>query len=137
MKSLRAGNILGEIVRTPANLSNENTMPGNGPHRLEFIGEEPLIFRVLAILFAVDILLGLALEFCGKYFLPRPSATLPPCRALTDGGTQYHAPAIVCSYAENWMWFAPILFAAVMLVMLVYHKQVRYVCRGHTRQNRS
>ena len=111
-------------------------MPGNGPHRFEFVGEEPLIFRMLAILLALVVFFGLALELGATYVLPRTSTNLPPCPALAYGGIQYHAPAIVCSYADKWMWFSAILFGAVIVVMIVYHKQVRYVYRGRKRSPR-
>jgi hypothetical protein len=108
-------------------------MPGHGPHRFEFIGKEPLIFRVLVISLLAVSFLGLALDFGAKYFLPKASASLPPCNALMDGGVQYHAPGIVCSYADRWVSIELILLVGIFLTLVIFRKRVRYIYRGLNR----
>ena len=105
-------------------------MPGSGPHRFHFVDKEPLIFRVVVLLLVVGGFLRLALDFGAKYFLPKATATLQACEALTDGGIQYHAPAVVCSYADNWIWLDFSLLGAGALIMLIFRKRVRYTYRG-------
>jgi hypothetical protein len=109
-------------------------MPGAGPHRFEFIGKEPLVFRVLVVLFVAAGFFGLALDFGAKYFLPKASESLQACKALSFGSLQYHAPRIVCWYADQWISIEFILFAAIALTMIILRKRVRYVYRGGRQQ---
>jgi hypothetical protein len=102
-------------------------MPFGGGHRLEFEGKDPLAFRVLAILLFANTFLGLSLTFTGKYFLPKASADLPACEALSDGGVQYHAPQAVCWFADHCIHLQFILLAAISAIFIIFRKRVRYI----------
>jgi hypothetical protein len=59
------------------------------------------VVKVVALLLIVNTFLFLLLDFGAKYVLPKASLHLTTCEALTSGGVQYHAPAIVCWYADR------------------------------------
>jgi|SRR5580704_15986437 hypothetical protein len=98
-----------------------------GRHRFEFDGKDPLAFWVLAILLFANTLFGLSLTFAGKYFLPKASADLPACEALTDGGVRYHAPQAVCWFAGHCIYLQFILLAAIAAIFIIFRKRVRYI----------
>jgi len=105
-------------------------MPGLGTSRLEFIGEAPLLFRVLTILLFANTVLLLGLSFLGRYFLPKASENLPACADLSSKTVQLHAPAFVCWYSGWAIAIQLIILGVMALTMLLYRKQVRYVYRG-------
>ncbi len=77
-------------------------MPAGGRFRFTFVGEEPLIFRIVATLTVANPLLGLALPFAVKYLAPE-SPHWAVCEALESKGVQFHVPGIICWYAEWWV----------------------------------
>lgn len=104
-------------------------MPGFGGHRFEFVGREPLVFRVLVILFMASMFLDLALPFLTKHLLPRASVGVQACEALMRDGVQYHAPEIICWYATRSNKINLLLFAVLIGTLFVFRKRVRYVGR--------
>jgi hypothetical protein len=104
-------------------------MPGGGRHRFEFVGKEPLAFRVVATLLFANTFLCLLLTFGAKYFLPKASLSLQPCDALGERGVQYHAPEIVCWYASRSTEIQFILVALLAAVFIVFRKRVRSIYR--------
>jgi hypothetical protein len=102
-------------------------MPFTGGHRFEFEGKDPLAFRVLVIGLFANTFFGLSLTFAGKYFLPKASADLPACEALTDGGVRYHAPQAVCWFANHCIYFQFILLAAIAAMLVIFRIRVRYI----------
>ena len=102
-------------------------MPGAGGYRFYFEGKDPLIFRVLAILLFANTFFGLGLGFAGQYFLPKASATLQPCEALTKAGMQYHAPALVCWFAGRFIPIQFILLALIAATFVMFRERVRYI----------
>jgi hypothetical protein len=102
-------------------------MPFGGGHRFEFEGKDPFAFRVVTILFVANTFFGLSLSFTGKYFLPKASADLPPCEALTDRGVQYHAPQAVCWFADHWIYLQFILLAVIAAIFVIFRQRVRYI----------
>ena len=103
-------------------------MPGGG-HRFEFVGKDPVVFRVVVTLLFVNTFLFLSLDFGAKYFLPKASGNRRPCEALAWNGVQYHAPEIVCWYASRSIAIQFILLAMVTAVFIVFRKRVRYIRR--------
>lgn len=103
-------------------------MPG-GRHQFEFVGKQPLVFRVVAALLFVNTFLFLSLGFGAKYFLPKASVNRRPCEALAWNGVQYHAPEIVCWYASRSIAIQFILLAMVVAVLIIFRRQVRYIPR--------
>jgi hypothetical protein len=103
-------------------------MPG-GRHQFEFVGKQPLVFRVVAVLLFVNTFLFLSLSFGGKYFLPKASANRRPCEALAWNGVQYHAPEIACWYVSRSIAIQFILLAMVVAVLIIFRRQVRYIPR--------
>jgi hypothetical protein len=110
-------------------LFDEETMPGAGRHRFEFVGKEPVAFWVVATLLFVNTFLSLLLGSGAKYLLPKVSLNLQPCEALTEKGVQYHAPEIVCWYASRSIDIQFILLALVAAVFIIFRKRVRYIFR--------
>jgi hypothetical protein len=104
-------------------------MPG-GRHRFEFVGNDPLMFRVVVALLFVNTFLMLLLEFGAKYFLPKSSPELRPCEALAESGVQYHAPEIVCWYASHSLAIDYVLLALVAAIFIIFRKRVRYFRRN-------
>ena|SRR5260221_10135538 len=103
-------------------------MPG-GRHQFEFVGKEPLVFRVVVALLFVNTILLLSLDFGAKYFLPKASVNLPACEALTWDRVQYHAPETVCWYASRSIAIQFILLAMLAAVFIIFRKRVRYIQR--------
>jgi hypothetical protein len=103
-------------------------MPG-GRHKFEFVGKDPLVFRVIVTLLFINTLFLLSFGFGAKYFLPKASATLQPCEALAWHGVQYHAPEIVCWYASHSIAIQFILLAMMAAVFIWFRKRVRYIRR--------
>jgi hypothetical protein len=101
-----------------------------GRHQFEFVGKEPIVFLVVAMLLFVNTFLLLSLDFGGKYFLPKASANLRPCEALTWNRTQYHAPEIVCWYASRSIAIQFILLALLFAILIIFRKRVRYIRRN-------
>ncbi len=102
-------------------------MPGVGGHRFEFIDREPLVFRVAFVLLFVNGLLGLLLEFGAKYFFPKASVSLLPCKALAEG--QYHAPQIICWFESRWIAIQFVLVGLIAAIFVIFRKRVRYIGR--------
>jgi hypothetical protein len=105
-------------------------MPGGGRHRFEFVGKEPLVFRVVSTLLFVNTFPMLLLAFGAKYFLPKASPNLQPCEALAEKGVQYHAPEVVCWYANRWIAIQFILLALMAAILIIFRKRVRYIFRN-------
>jgi hypothetical protein len=104
-------------------------MPGGGRHRFEFVGKEPLVFRVSVTLLFVNTFLLLSLDFAAKHFLPKASVNLRPCEALAARGVQYHAPKIVCWYASHSIAIQFILLGLIAAIFIIFRKRVRYIRR--------
>ena len=102
-------------------------MPGAGGHSFYFVGREPLVLKVVALLLVVNTFFFLSLDFGAKYFLPRASLHLTPCEALTSGGVQYHAPAIVCWYANRSITIQFILLALGAAIFIIFRKHVQHI----------
>jgi|SRR5580704_348835 hypothetical protein len=101
-------------------------MPG-GAHRWEFIGKTPAIFTIAAVLFAINISLGLALVFLGKFIIPKNMANAKECAALAGCGIRFGVPESVCWFAH---WNDAISFTLLgvgILVMVIYRKNVQRV----------
>jgi hypothetical protein len=105
-------------------------MPGSGPHRWYFVGEVPLLFRVLIILLFVNTVLSLGLPSVVQHLLPKSFDNLPICADLSGKTAQVHAPAFVCEYLGGSIPIQFIILALMALTMLFYRKQVRYEYRG-------
>lgn len=82
-------------------------MPGGG-HRFEFVGKEPLAFRVIASLLFVNTILMLTLNFGGRYFLPK------------------QAPHIVSWYSDRSIVIQFVLMALLVSIFVIFRKRVRY-----------
>jgi hypothetical protein len=102
-------------------------VPGAGAHRFYFEGEDPLVFRALAVLLFANTFFGLGLDFTAQYFLPKATVNLPPCEPLTRAGVQYHAPALVCWFAERFIPIQFILLALIGATFVIFRKRVRYM----------
>ena len=102
-------------------------MPGFGGHRFEFVDREPLVFRVVVVLFLLNTFLGLLFEFGAKYFFQRASISLPPCEALAGG--QYHAPQIICWFESRWIAIQFIFVGLIAAILVILRKRVRYIGR--------
>jgi hypothetical protein len=101
-------------------------MPG-GAHRWEFIGKTPAIFTILVVVLAVNISLGLALAFLGKFIIPQGMANSTQCGAIADYGIRYSVPESVCWFA-NWNnTISFVLLGVAVLVMLIFRNNVRRV----------
>jgi hypothetical protein len=105
-------------------------MPGAGRHRFYFVGEEPLAFRIVFVLLFVNTFLFLCMDFGAKYLLPKASRTLQPCDALAERGVRYHAPAIVCWYANHAIAIQFILLALLAAIFIMFRKRVQYIRRN-------
>ena len=103
-------------------------MPG-GRHRFEFVGKEPLMFRLVTALLFANTLFLMLIDFGAKYFLPKASLSLPPCEALARRGVQYHAPGIVCWYASCSIPMQWALLALIVAILIISRKRVRNVGR--------
>jgi hypothetical protein len=105
----------------------EEKMPRGGGHRFEFVDREPLVFRVVFVLFLVNTFLGLLFEFGAKYFFPKASMSLSPCEALAEG--QYHAPQIICWFESRWIAIQFVLLGVISVILIIFRKRVRYIRR--------
>ena len=102
-------------------------MPGMGGHRFQFEGSEPWILWIVAALLALNTVLLVFLNFSAKYFLPETSPDLPPCPALANAGVQYHAPKMLCWYADHSIAIQFVILAVLASVFFIFRKQVRYI----------
>ena len=100
-------------------------MPGGGAHRFEFVGREPLVFRIVAVLLFANTFLGLLFEFGAKYLFPKASTSLPPCEALGP----YHAPHIICWFEGRSIAIQFILLGLIAIILVIFRKRVRYIRR--------
>jgi hypothetical protein len=100
-----------------------------GRHQFEFVGKDPLVFRVFATLLFLNTFLLLLLGFGAKYLFPTASGNLQVCETLTRDGVQYHAPEIVCWYASHSIAIQFILLAIIAAVFVAFRKHVRYIRR--------
>jgi hypothetical protein len=98
-----------------------------GRHRFEFVGKEPLVLWVFASLLLANTFLSLLLDFGAEYFLPRASLNSRPCEALAQRGVQYHAPEIVCWYANHSLAIQFILLTLMASIFMIFRKRVRYI----------
>ena len=105
-------------------------MPGGGAYRLYFEGKTPWAVRIFTLLLFVNTFFILALDFTGQYFLPKASASLLPCKTLTSGGVQYHAPAVVCWLAERFVPIQFILMALFGVTIGVFRERVHFIPMG-------
>jgi hypothetical protein len=102
-------------------------VPGFGGHRFEFVDREPLVFRVVVVLFLLNTFLGLLFEFGAKYFFQGASISLPPCEALAGG--QYHAPQFICWFESRWIAIQFIFVGLIAAILVILRKRVRYIGR--------
>ena len=86
-------------------------MPGNGPHRLEFIGKTPWIFMLLVVLLIINSLAGVV-------FLP----------------AYEHFAHRTISYDSHFLEIEFGLLMLLGLVLIIYRKNVRYVNRSADRR---
>lgn len=98
-----------------------------GGHQFQFVGKAPLAAQVLTVLFLANTFVELSLTFGAKYFLPKASVDLPPCEALSEAGAQFHAPAVVCWFADHFIAIQIILLVLLALTFVVFRKRVRYI----------
>jgi hypothetical protein len=104
-------------------------MPAGGRFRFTFIGEQPLIFRIVAILTVANPFIGLALPFAVKH-LGTGSSRGVTCRALESSGVQFQVPGIICWYAEWWIGIEFALLACIAVLLVFYRKRVRFERTG-------
>ena len=102
-------------------------MPGHGQHRFYFAGKQPVVLWVAYTLLFINTFLGLSVDFGAKYLVPRASASLPACEALTKNGIQYHAPLIICWCVTRFIEIEFILLALIAAIFLIFRKRVQYV----------
>jgi hypothetical protein len=102
-------------------------MWGTGGHRFEFVGKSPLAFRVLVALLFANTFVGLSLDFGAKYVFPKASPELPPCEALSGAGVQYHAPAVVCWFANHFIAIQFILVALMGFIVMIFRNRLRHI----------
>ncbi len=86
-------------------------MPGNGPHRLEFVGKTPRIVWALAMLLFLNTIAGLVCIPIYEHFAHRSLG-------LDDRFIEIQFS----------------LLALIGLVFFIYRKDVRYVYRGPKRK---
>ena len=103
-------------------------MPG-GRHQFEFVGKEPFVFRLVTALLFANTLFLMLIDVGAKYFLPKASLGLPPCEALTRRGVQYHAPDIVCWYANCSIPMQGVLVSLMVAILIISRKRVRWIGR--------
>ncbi len=101
-----------------------------GRHRFEFVGEEPLIFRILATVTIANGLMGLALPYALRYLKPEGFPNSLACEALASKGVQYRVPEAVCWYASRWIMVEFVLIAMIAVVLLALRKRVRHIDLG-------
>jgi len=89
-----------------------------GQHRFEFIGEQPLIFRVLAGLTVANAFIGLLLPYVLRFVTPQAFTGSRPCEGLAGA---------VCWYENRWVMIEFILLAMIGVVLFVFRKRVRHV----------
>jgi len=104
-------------------------MPAGGRFRFTFIGEQPLIFRIVAILTVANALIGLALPFAVKH-LGTESSHGVACKALGNNGVQFQVPGIICWYAEWWIGIEFALLGCIAVLLVFYRKRVRFERAG-------
>jgi hypothetical protein len=77
-------------------------------YKFEFVGKEPLVFRVAASLLLVNTVLMLTLVFGGKYLFPK------------------QAPQIVSWYSDRSIVIQFILMALMGSIFVIFRKRVRW-----------
>lgn len=103
-------------------------MPGLGSgRRYEFIGKTPMIFTIVAVLFAANIFVSLALVFLGKYLLPRACEILTLAQNSQAGGGQYGVPASICWYATRSDTISLILGVLLAVTIFTFRKSIHRV----------
>jgi hypothetical protein len=115
------------MTKRQESFTEQKQLPFRGGHRFYFEEKPPIIFVVLMVLLFANTLLGLFLDFGAKYIFPRASATMSPCEALSDKGVQFHVPAVVCWQASRFIPIQFVLLGLLALVILIFHKRVRYL----------
>jgi hypothetical protein len=101
-------------------------MPGGG-HTYEFIGEQPLVLRVLGTLTIANAFLGLGLPYCVRYLWSGGADRFQACDALAYKGVQYHVPEIICRYATWWITIEFILVTMSAITLFIFRKRVRHI----------
>jgi hypothetical protein len=106
--------------------SFEGAMPGTG-HGWQFIGKEPVIFKIVVSLLLANGASSLALGFFVKHFVPQNLPNSRVCEAMSGYGIRYGVPDWICWYA-NWdLAITGILFGLVVLITIIYRKDVRHI----------
>ncbi len=101
-------------------------MPGTG-HGWQFVGKQPVIFTVSVGLLFANGASSLALGFFVKHFIPQNPTNSHICEAMSTYGIHYGVPDWICWYA-NWdLAITGALFGLVVLIMIIYRKDVRHV----------
>ena len=102
-------------------------MPGTGAHRWEFVGREPMIFKIVAVLFLANTIALLTLGFFGPHVIPKGLPNSQSCPAAASYGVQYNIPESMCWYL-NWnSTISGALLALAILIMIIFRKDVRRV----------
>lgn len=89
-----------------------------GRHRFEFVGEQPLIFRVLAALTVANAFIGLLLPYVLRLVIPQALTQSRLCEGLMGA---------VCWYENRWVLIEFALLAMIGVVLLVFRKRVRHI----------
>jgi hypothetical protein len=98
-----------------------------GRHRFEFVGEQPLIFRVLAALTVANAFIGLLLPYVLRFVMPQGFTDSRPCEGLAHRGIQYRVPEAVCWYENRWVLIEFVLLAMIAVMLLIFRKRVRHI----------
>jgi len=96
---------------------------------LAYIGRPPWIFQATTVVAIANLFLGLG---TGIYFERwRPGIPgYPICRALQNNGIQCHVPTAVCWYAENYTRISLYLLGLLLILLIVYRKNIRMTIGG-------
>lgn len=86
-----------------------------------------MIFTIVAVLFAANIFVSLALVFLGKYLLPRGVRNSHPCPELAGWGVQYGVPASICWYATRSDTISLILGVLLAVTIFTFRKSIHRV----------
>jgi hypothetical protein len=103
-----------------------------GAHRFEFVGRDPLIFRLLVALLFANTFSRLLLPPLLHYLKPAGFPGTPPCQELMAVGVPYHVPWAVCWLESRFVIIQSVLSACIVGVFLIFRKQVRYIRKGRS-----
>jgi hypothetical protein len=107
-------------------MSAEAIMPGFG-RKYEFIGKQPPIFTIVAVLFIGNTFLTLGLDFFGQYLFPKCSPNALLCTPLGNSAITYAVPETIFRYTTWSLILEGILVALFALVAFLYRKDMRQV----------